>query len=499
MTEKIVNSTNANSPAANDIGFHEAIVIGAGVSGICAAIKLKQAKVDFIVLEKSHEVGGVWRENVYPDCACDVPSALYSYSFALNPDWTRVFSPQEEIKSYTHSTVKRFGITEHIHFNRTLNKCEWLEAEKCWKLETSSDVYRARFVIMACGPMHKPLIPHINGIETFTGKSFHSATWDRDYDLSGKRVAVIGSGGSAIQFLPAIQRKTQHITLFQRTPPWVLPKADTKISERWRNIFKRFPVMQKLFRKALYYQFEFLNHNLKNKWFSRKLEASAIKHIHRGVKDEALREQLKPDYSLGCKRILLSNNWYKALGKDNVDVFPGVVEIQGNTVVASDGSRCEVDVIIYGTGFEVSNPPVGQLIVGRDGRRLSDQWAGSPEAYLGTMAEGCPNLFLTLGPNLYTYTSAFVIIEAQVKYILSAITKAQKKNIVSISVDSKNSAKLNKDIQSALQGTVWNSGCSSYFIDKNGRNSVNWPWTTGKMQRRLNKIKFSEFRIEKHA
>jgi cation diffusion facilitator CzcD-associated flavoprotein CzcO len=494
-----MNSTTNTSATENHIAFHETIVIGAGVSGICAAIKLSKAKVDYIVLEKANEVGGVWRENVYPDCACDVPSALYSYSFALNPNWDRVFASQAEIKAYTHDTVNRFGVNAHIHFNRQLTKCEWLETEKCWQLETNNGVYRARFVIMACGPMHIPLIPHIKGIETFQGKSFHSATWDPDYDLSGKRVAVIGSGGSAIQFLPAIQRQAAQITLFQRTPPWVLPKVDTKISDRWRTIFKRFPFTQSLFRKLLFFQFEFLNHNLKNKWFSQRLETAAVKHIARGVKDEALRKKLKPDYSLGCKRILLSNNWYKALGKDNVDVFPGITEIQGNKLIASDGASCEVDVIIYGTGFEVSDPPIGKLIYGRNGRSLSDQWAGSPSAYLGTMTEDCPNLFMTLGPNLYTYTSAFVIIEAQVKYILSAITKARKKNIATISVDGEKSAKLNKNLQSALQGTVWNSGCASYFIDKTGRNSVNWPWTTMKMQRRLSKINLKEFQIERHS
>ncbi|MFT4920180.1 MAG: cation diffusion facilitator CzcD-associated flavoprotein CzcO [Zhongshania aliphaticivorans] len=493
-----MDTSTTKTSAENKIAFHETIVIGAGVSGICAAIKLREAKVDFIVLEKAQEVGGVWRENIYPDCACDVPSALYSYSFAPNPNWSRVFASQEEIKAYTQDTVKRFAVDEHIHFNCALSKCEWLEADKCWQLETSGGVYRARFVIMACGPMHIPLIPHIKGIETFPGKSFHSATWDANYDLNGKRVAVIGSGGSAIQFLPAIQRKVKQITLFQRTPPWVLPKVDTKISDRWRTIFTRFPFAQKLFRKVLFFQFEFLNHNLKNKWFSQRLETAAVKHIARGVKDEALREKLKPDYSLGCKRILLSNNWYKALGKDNVEVVSGITEIQGNKLIASDGSSCEVDVIIYGTGFEVSDPPIGKLIYGRNGRSLSEQWVGSPSAYLGTMAEDCPNLFLTLGPNLYTYTSAFVIIEAQVKYILSAITKARKKKIATISVDGDTSAKLNKDLQNALQGTVWNSGCASYFIDKTGRNSVNWPWTTMKMQRRLSKIKLSEFQIEKH-
>jgi len=490
-----INSNSESKP----VPFHEVIIVGAGFAGIGAAIQLRQEGVDSVLLEKAQEVGGVWRENTYPDCACDVPSAFYSYSFAPNPNWKRVFAKQEEIKAYSQDTAQKFGIMEHILFNHNLIKASWNASEKLWDLETSAGLYKARFVIAACGPMHQPLIPKIKGIETFSGKTFHSATWDNDYDLTGKRVAVIGSGGSAIQFLPAIQPQVKHLTLFQRTPPWVLPKADVKISDRWKKIFKSFPFMQSLFRNVLFLQFEFFNHNLKNPWFSKRLEAAAIKHINRGVKDKALRKTLTPHYSLGCKRILLSNNWYRALGKENVNVVSGVTMIQGNEVISSDGSSCEVDVIIFGTGFEVSNPPLGKLVHGINGQTLAQQWAGSPEAYMGTMTENCPNLFLTLGPNLYTYTSAFVIIEAQIKYITSAITKASKKNIATITVDHETSAALNKKIQGSLQGTVWNSGCSSYFIDKNGRNSTNWPWTTMKMRRRLSDFKLKEYMIEKKA
>jgi cation diffusion facilitator CzcD-associated flavoprotein CzcO len=349
---------------------------------------------------------------------------------------------------------------------------------------------------MACGPMHKPLIPKIKGIETFSGKTFHSATWDKKYDLNDKRVAVIGSGGSAIQFLPEIQPKVKSLTLFQRTAPWVLPKTDVKISPRWRYIFRILPSSQCFFRMVLFFGFEFLNHNLKSSWFSKKLERSAIKNIDRGVNDVALKEKLLPDYTLGCKRILLSNTWYRALSKKNVTVLPGVSEIKDKTVIASDGSSSEVDVIIYGTGFEVSNPPIADIIIASDGRTLAKQWDGSPEAYLGTMAVNCPNLFLILGPNLYTYTSAFVIIEAQIKYICSAIKKANTQGIETIRVDQNNFEVLNRRIQASLEGTVWNSGCSSYFIDKNGRNSTNWPWSTMKMRRRLNNFQLQDYQID---
>ena len=483
----------------DSVPTHEVIIIGAGFTGICAAIKLRQAGVDFVLLEKSAEVGGVWRENTYPDCACDVPSALYSYSFAPNPNWQRVFAKQGEIKAYSQATAEEFGILENTRFNHNLSQSRWNEAEKLWDLETSGGAYKARFVIAACGPMHKPLTPRIEGAESFTGKAFHSATWDNHYDLRNKRVAVIGSGGSAIQFLPVIASQAKHLTLFQRTPPWVLPKADAKISARWRRIFKALPFTLRLFRKVLFWQFEFLNHNLKNPWFSRRLEKAASRHIHRGVKDTALREKLTPNYSLGCKRILLSNHWYPALAKEHVDVVSGVSEIQGNRLIASDGSSCEVDAIIYATGFEVSNPPIGELVIGADGETLAQQWAGSPQAYMGTMAENCPNLFLTLGPNLYTYTSAFAIIEAQVQYITSAIKKARTKNITSIRVDREISHELNQKIQHSLQGTVWNSGCSSYFIDANGRNSVNWPWSMTTMRRRLSNFRLRDYIVEKNA
>ncbi|HEB28462.1 MAG TPA: NAD(P)/FAD-dependent oxidoreductase [Porticoccus sp.] len=493
------NQTSKTNVKPKEIQSHEVIIIGAGFTGIAAAIKLRQAGVDFLLLEKANEVGGVWRENTYPDCACDVPSTFYSYSFAPNPNWKRLFAEQEDIKKYSQDTASKFGIMSNIRFNHNLTKSRWNESEKQWDLETSGGHYSARFVIMACGPMHQPLIPQILGVETFSGKTFHSATWDNDYDLTNKRVAVIGSGGSAIQFLPAIQPKVKQLTLFQRTPPWVLPKADAKISKRWQAIFKALPFTQTIFRKMLFLQFEFINHNLKHAWLSKRLELAATKNIHRGVKDSGLRKKLTPDYALGCKRILLSNNWYRALAKENVDVVSSVVEIQGNKVISSDGSSCEVDVIIYGTGFEVSNPPIGKIVIGANGKTLADQWNGSPEAYMGTMTDNCPNLFLTLGPNLYTYTSAFVIIEAQIKYITSAIKKARSKNISTIKVNLDTSDALNKQIQHSLQGTVWNSGCSSYFIDRNGRNSINWPWTAMTLRRHFSNFKLNEYLIEKKA
>ena len=489
-----MNQTKVNGAAAS---HHETIIIGGGFAGIGAAIKLGLAGADYILLEKSHELGGVWRDNTYPDCGCDVPSALYSYSFAPNPKWQRVFAKQEEIKQYTLDTVKKFAVMERVRLNQELMAATWSESEKLWHLQTNTGLYKAKFVIMACGPMHVPITPDIKGLDTFSGIQFHSARWNHDYDLTDKRVAVIGSGASAIQFLPAIQSKVKSLTLFQRTPPWVLPKLDMEIPQKWQQRFTRYPFLQSLFRKFLYLQFELFNSSLKKPRLAKRIQAVGVKHIGRAIKDESLRAKLTPNFRVGCKRILLSNKWYRALAKSNVQVVSGVVKVQGNRVFASDGASVEVDAIIFGTGFEVANPPIAQRIKGMSGKPLSDIWQGSPDAYLGTMTQDCPNMFLTFGPNLYTFSSAFVIIEAQLKYIVDAINKTRDQQISTIKVNATKSAGYNQALQSSLQDTVWNSGCSSYFIDKNGLNSTNWPWTTFYMRKRLSRFKLSDHVIEK--
>ena len=478
---------------------HEVIVIGAGFAGIGAAIKLLGAGCDFLVLEKAAEIGGVWRDNTYPDCGCDVPSAFYSYSFAPNPRWSRLFAKQSEIKAYTRDTAERFGVVAHIRLGAELITANWDAPARLWRLKTTAGDYAARFLIMACGPMHVPVLPRVPGLETFTGVSFHSSRWRHDLDLRGKRVAVIGTGASAIQFVPMIQRLVQQLTLFQRTPPWVLPKMDALISPRWQWLFEKVPLTQSLFRKLLYVQFELLNLSLKSPRLIKRLEAAGKKNIARGVKDPVLRARLTPDFALGCKRILMSNTWYRALAKPNVRVQSGVARVEGSELVAEDGQRCTAEVIIFATGFEVANPPIAERIVGVSGKLLSERWQGSPQAYLGTMTPDCPNLFLTFGPNLYTFSSSFVMIEAQLKFILSAITTARQNRLATIAVDPDVFQRYNTQTQAALQRTVWNSGCSSYFLDKNGRNSTNWPWTTWTMTYRLKRFKVGDFLVEPRA
>ena len=472
------------------------VVVGAGFAGIGAAITLRQLGIDFAVLEKASDIGGVWRDNSYPDCGCDIPSALYSYSFAPNPFWDRLFAKQKQIKQYTHDTAEKFGVMPHVQLNTELIHAQWIAPEKQWRLETSQGVFTAQFVIMACGPMHVPMTPQIQGLETFKGKQFHSSQWDHTYDFQNKRVAVIGSGASAIQFLPMLQKQVRHLTLFQRTAPWVLPKMDAPISRLWQNRFQKFPFLQSLFRGLLYLQFEMLNGSLKYPFFLNRLQSAGLKNIRRGIQDPQLRAQVTPDYSVGCKRILQSNTWYRALAQSNVQVVSGIAEIQGSRLLASDGQHCEVDALVFATGFEVADPPIAQRIVGASGQTLASLWGGSASAYYGTMVQDCPNLFLTFGPNLYTFSSAFVIIEAQLRWIASALSTAKKKKLRTIAVDPLRFANYNTQVQTALQKTVWNSGCSSYFIDKNGRNSTNWPWTTFYMRWKLARFQTHEFLVD---
>ncbi len=487
--------SSAEATACADAHLFEVIVVGAGFAGVGAAIALQQMGADYLVLEKASEIGGVWRDNTYPDCGCDVPAALYSYSFAANPHWTRLFAKQAEIKDYTLNTARQFQVLERVRLNTEMHQARWDTATKCWHVQTQQGLFRARFVVMACGPMHVPTRPAIRGLETFSGRQFHSSQWDHGCDLTGQRVAVIGTGASAIQFVPEIAKKVAHLSLFQRTAPWVLAKMDAPISVAWQQRFARFPWLQAWLRKALYLQFEILNSGLRYPFFVKRLQKAGLKNMQRSVKDPALRQQLTPDFALGCKRILQSNSWYRALSQPHTTVFKGVREIEGRKITDSDGQSAEVDVLIFATGFEVANPPIGQHIIGASGQRLADQWQGSPQAYLGTMVADCPNLFLTFGPNLYTFSSAFVMIEAQLQFIRSALRTAREKQLATIAVNAAQLAHYNQQLQTALQRTVWNSGCASYFLDRNGRNSTNWPWTTFFMRWRLRRFRIAEFDV----
>ena len=475
--------------------FH-VVIIGAGFAGIGAAIKLQQAGfTNFVVLEKADEIGGVWRANTYPGCACDVPSALYSYSFAPNPQWSRVFAQQPEIKTYIQSVAQQFDVQKYVRFGYEMLESAWDDQAKHWVVKTNHGLIHARFAIMAGGPMHQPVLPKIKGLETFKGAQFHSAEWNHDVDLNGKKVAVVGAGASAIQFVPEIQAQVEKLTLLQRTPQWVLPKMDQSLPKLAQALFKVLPVTQRLTRYGVYGVFESLNSSMHHPKLVSQIERLAKLNIRLGVKDPELRAKLLPDFTIGCKRVLQSNQWYPALAKPNVEVLRcGVEEVRGNTLIASDGSQHEVDAIIFGTGFEVSNPPIAKQIRNKHGKSMDEVWQGSAQGYLGTVVEGCPNAFVMFGPNIAVSSSALIIIEAQLAYILDMLKKVQAQQIETVEIRAEVLQQYNDEIQAALKNTVWNTGgCSSYFIDRNGRNSTLWPWTTFEMRARLAQCDLNDY------
>ncbi|WP_297767029.1 flavin-containing monooxygenase [uncultured Alcanivorax sp.] len=472
----------ANSP------IYDVLIVGAGISGIGLGIRLQDAGFDnFVILEKAADLGGTWRDNTYPGCACDVPSALYSYSFAQKPDWSRAFAGQTEILDYVRDTANRHNIPGFIRFNQAVERAQWRESKNLWEVQTGDQLYLARTVVACSGYLHEPIIPNIPGLKDFQGKLFHSSRWDHDHDLSGERVAVIGTGASAIQFVPEIQPKVQQLTLFQRTPQWVLPKPDHPIPKIEENFF-RLPFTLNAWRKMLYGGFETFGIGFRKPALLRQIQKLGEAHIRLAIKDPALRAKLTPDYTLGCKRVLMSNQYYPALNQANVDVFAtGLKEVRGNTLVGQDGSECDVDTIILGTGFFVTEPPIADHIYNDAGESLSNMWQDGMQAYRGTTIAGLPNAFMVLGPNLgIGHNSAFIVIEAQINYILSTLQTMRDQQLSRVEVKADSQRTYNRKVQKDLQGTVWNTGgCSSYYLDKNGFNSVGFPWSTLEMQRLL--------------
>ncbi len=467
-------------------------IIGAGMAGIGTALALKAQNIDYIVLEKASEVGGVWRENTYPGCACDVPSTFYSYKSIPKHDWSRLFAPQSEIKDYLRSTAIDQGIEPHIRFNHDVISLKWCKTY--WRITTKTKTFKARFVVVATGPMHHATIPKIPGIEGFKGHVFHSSKWDHSIDFTARRVAVIGSGASAIQFLPIIQKKVAHLTLFQRTAPWVLPKLDKKINSRWQAAMKRIPMIQRVFRRFLNIQFEALSKRLNNPKKRRKLEAVAMSNLRRGIKNEKLQRALTPNFAIGCKRVLQSNHWYRALAASNTQVLDGLSKVEGQTLISTSGHSASVDTIIFATGFEVATPQIAKIIVGANGISLWDTWASRPEAYLGTMTHDCPNLFFTFGPNLYTFSSAFEILDHQLKFIINSI-KTTSIEFPVVRVKQSKEQHFNQQLQTELKESVFNSGCTSYFFNDDGHNSTTWPWSVKSLGKRLSEVHHSDLEL----
>ena len=467
-------------------------IIGTGFAGLGLAVRLRQTgEHDFTVFERADDVGGTWRDNTYPGCACDVPSNLYSFSFAPNPDWSRSFSPQPEIFRYLRDCADRFGVRPHIRFGHEVLAARWDDDAALWHIETSAGEYTAEFLACGMGPLSDPSIPDLPGLDTFEGKVFHSARWDHDHDLGDERVAVIGTGASAIQFVPKIQPLVGQLHLFQRTAPWVVPRTDRRFSLRQRWLMRRLPGFQRALRTAIYWSRETYVWGFLRPKVIRRLQSLATAHVRRQVHDPELQAKLLPDYTIGCKRILISNDYYPSLTQPNAEVVTeGVVEVGPRSVVAADGSTREVDTIIFGTGFHVTDPASADRLYGRDGVLLRDRWSDGMSAYLGGAVSGFPNMFLLIGPNTgLGHTSMVFMIESQIAYLLDCLRVMSDRGLASVEVRPEVQDAYNDEIQSQLVDTVWNQGgCRSWYMDENGRNTTVWPtytWRFRRMTRRF--------------
>src|SRR5690606_23908611 len=460
----------------------------------------REGITDFVVLQRAGSVGGTWRDNSYPGCACDVPSHLYSFSFAPNPDWPRSFSGQEHIRAYLEHVTDTFGLRPHLRFDSEVKRMVWDTERLRWEIETSSGSLSADVVVSATGPLSEPRIPDIPGLDTFPGKVFHSARWDHDYDLRGKRVAMIGTGASAIQIVPAVQPLVSRLTLFQRTPAWVLPRVDRPISAAERALHRTLPLTTQLRRGLLWgvreLQVQAFTKHPRQLGF---VEQLAKRNMGRAIKDPDLRAKLTPDYRIGCKRILLSSTYYPALARPNVDVVAaGLREVRGSTLVAADGTETEADAIVFGTGFHVTDMPIAERVVGAEGRTLAETWAGGMQALRGAAAAGFPNWMTIIGPNTGLGNSSMILmIESQLNYLADYLRQLDVLG-GRVALDARPSAvrAWNHRVQERLQRTVWNTGgCTSWYLVASGRNTPIWPGTTSEFRRATRRVDLAEYAV----
>ncbi|MFD2573607.1 flavin-containing monooxygenase [Spirosoma soli] len=481
-------------------------IIGTGFAGLTAAVRLKQQRnTSFILFERADEVGGTWRDNVYPGCACDVPSHLYSLSFAPNPGWSRLYSPQPEILVYLKNVVSQHGLAPHIHYNTEIIRTEFSESNGFWTLtDRQQKSYTARVVIGALGPLNRPSIPRLNGLDTFTGRAFHSSAWDHSFDLTGKRVAVVGTGASAIQIIPQIAPSVFQLTVFQRTAPYVTPRLDRAVSPFEQRLFRHLPILQQTYRSFIYWLNELRGLSfLGNETFNKLGTKEAIKHIEASIADPELRRKVTPTYKLGCKRVLVSDDYYPALNRPNVElVTDRISEVRATSIITADGTERPVDALIFSTGFVAADIISDLQIIGRDGRNLFTEWLTTgAEAHYGITVSGYPNLLFLVGPNTgLGHNSIVHMIESQVNYVLDylrLLDDAGEGAYLDVKPDAQET--YNKILQQKLTGTVWASGCQSWYLNAQGRNTTIWPGLTASYRKATRRVKPSDYTVVQAA
>ncbi|CAJ1496522.1 NAD(P)/FAD-dependent oxidoreductase [[Mycobacterium] kokjensenii] len=477
-----------------------AAIIGAGFAGIGAAIRLKdQGITDFAIFERDSRVGGTWRDNTYPGAACDIPSRLYSYSFAPNPDWSHTYSGSAEILAYIDRMVDTSGIAPYIRFDHTVLGLGYDEDAGEWIIDLAGrEPVRARTVIVASGPLANASFPDIPGIETYEGHKIHSARWDHDYDFEGKKVAVIGTGASGVQIVPELVKVAGSVKVFQRTPGWVLPRINTATGGWLKRIYRDVPFAEKLMRSAWFWGHESVAVGVV--WdtpFTRLVEALSLANLRVQVKDPWLRRQLTPDFSAGCKRLLMTSDYYPALQADNCKLVTWpIARLSPKGIRTVEGIEHQFDAIVFATGFEVSKAGAPIPITGIDGRELASEWSRGAYAYRSVAVSGYPNLFFTFGPNSGPgHSSALVYMEAQIDYIVDAIAKLVQFEWKSLDVRPEVQARYNKEIQRRLESTTWNSGCQSWYLTEDGFNATMYPGFATQYVNQLKSVNLDDFKI----
>jgi cation diffusion facilitator CzcD-associated flavoprotein CzcO len=463
-------------------------VVGGGLGGVCAAVMLRRAGYeDVAVFERGERIGGVWHWNTYPGCACDVPSHLYEFSFAPNPRWSRRYAPQPEIQAYAEEVARRHGVLDRIRTGIEVHTARWDEVDCTWTIDTGDGMHRADVLICACGALRIPAFPPLPGLETFAGPAIHTAQWDHDIDFAGKRVALVGTGCSAIQVVPAIHSVVEHVNVYQRTPAWTFPKMDFTYSEGTLRLFERFPVLQRLDRAAILAFMELAAAAQTNRpWLLPPFRAIARRQITKAIRDPELRRKVTPTDELACKRLLITDDWYPTLTRPNVElVTDPIAEITPTAIRTEDGTSRPAEILVLATGFQVHVRLAPLQVVGAGGRTLAEEWAVVARAYFGLSVPGFPNMFILFGPNTGGGSgSVLYTIEAGMAHVIAALEELERTDTERLEVTREAADAFNRELRAALVGTVWQSGCRSYYLDENGNNPSIWPWHWTSYRRR---------------
>jgi len=480
-------------------------IIGGGFAGLAMGHYLKQAGIEsFTIFEKAQDVGGVWRENTYPGAACDVPSHLYSFSFEPHYPWSCRYGKQAEILDYARHVAQKYDLRRHFRFGKEVAGAVYDAQRGLWQVQFSDgEVFEANFLVSGVGQLHRPAYPDIPGMQRFAGKAFHSARWDHSFDFSNKTIAVIGSGASAVQFVPELAKQAKQLTLFQRSPGWCIPKFDRAFNSLERMLLNNIPALYDLDRRRIFWFIEFLASSMISRGLLSRIADGVLKLLSKGlmqvqVKDPALRRKLTPDFPVGCKRTLLSNDWLRTLARPNVAVVTeAIAEITASGVRTADGALHEVDAIVYGTGFAASQFLAPMELKGGQGQSLRELWRDGAQAYLGTSVAGFPNFFMLYGPNTNLGAGSIIyMLETQARYIAQCAQAWQARGLRSMEVHSEAQHAYNEELQQRNRGTTYESGCHSWYIGPDGRNTNNCVGYMSEYGRRLRVPNLDDYTLE---